>query len=532
MTEPTYAARDPRSVYPAVDAVALATRVAKPEAARFVLVQTMPPGSGLEPVMDAAESELRRRWPNAQIERFMRGDFMIDDAEERTALAKRADAAILFLGPAATMVHVGSVYGAALEAAGVPCALIVFDGLEPVIEHRRSVGSALLRYAVTPNLPEPAKLSAVAAAVVDALIAPLKEDERRRDQRPSAPRPHIALEGSLDDIQRHFLEQGWSDGLPILPPTQAAVEAMLRGTSRTPGTVVTKTMRPEGLRTTVEMVAINAVMAGAAPEHLPVILTGVSLFGHVQFESMTRSVNSFAFPMLINGPLARGIGVAAGMNALGPGNRANATIARAINLAIRNCGGQRVGITASPAQGNVGTASFVFAENEAETPWPLFHTSEGFAASDNTLSLFTGGWGHLGNFYYTGIGEAIASLKTFEQPSGALLLVTPKRAHILDDQGIGRDALRDLLWQGATATLKEFRANGFFPLMKAMIARPPADRMRAVWPADYLTRPDTDIVPLFPREAIKIAVVGSSVASLMQLWNAVHFRTISIDPWR
>jgi hypothetical protein len=532
MTEPTYAVRDPRSVYPEMDVVALAPRVAKPDASHFVLVQTMPAGSGLEPVMDAAEAELRGRWPNAQIERFMRRDFMIDDGEERAVLARRADAAILFLGPAATMVHVGSVYSAALEAAGVPCALIVFDGLQAVIEHRRSVGSALLRYAVTPNPPEPRKLTAVAAAAVDALIEPLREEERRAGRQLSAPRPHIARIGPLDDIQRHFLEQGWSDGLPILPPTGAAVEAMLCGTSRTPDTVVTKSMRPEGLRTTVEMVAINAVMAGAAPEYLPVILTATSMFGHIQFESMTRSVNSFAFPMLINGPIAGDIGVVGGMNALGPGNRANATIARAINLTIRNCGGQRVGVTASPTQGNVGTASFVFAENDAETPWPSFHTGEGFAASDNTLSLFTGGWGHLGNFYYTGIREAIAGLKTFEQPSGALLLVTPKRAHILNDQGIGRDRLRDLLWQGATATLKDFRANGFFPLMKAMIARPAEERMGAVWPADYLTRPDTDIVPLFPREAIKIAVVGSSVASLMQLWNAVYFRTESIDPWR
>ncbi len=284
MAEPTYAARDPRSAYPEIDAVALAPRVAKPEEARFVLVLTMPPGSGLEPVVDAVEGELRCRWPNVQIERFMRRDFMIDDAEERAALANRADAAILFLGPAATMVHVGSVYGAALEAAGVPCAVIVFDGLQPVIEHRRSVGSTPMRYAVTPNPPEPGKLGAVATAAVDALIAPLKEEELGVGHRPSAPRPHIALIASLDDIQRHFLEQGWSDGLPILPPTDAAVEAMLSGTSRTPDTVVTKTMRPEGLRTTVEMVAINAVMAGAAPEHLPVILAAVSLFGHVQFE--------------------------------------------------------------------------------------------------------------------------------------------------------------------------------------------------------------------------------------------------------
>jgi hypothetical protein len=188
-------------------------------------------------------------------------------------------------------------------------------------------------------------------------------------------------------------------------------------------------MRPEGLCTTVEMVAINAVMAGAAPEHLPLILTAVSLFGHVLFESMTRSVNSFAFPMLINGPIARDIGIATGMNALGPGNRANATIARAINLTIRNCGGQRVGITASPAQGNVGTASFVFAENEPETPWPPFHTGEGFAASDNTLSLFTGGWGHLGNFYYTGITKRLPASRHSSSPQGRCCLL-PQSAPI------------------------------------------------------------------------------------------------------
>jgi hypothetical protein len=532
MPEPTYAVRDPRSFYPEIDAVALAPRLAKPEAARFVLVQTMPPGSGLEPLIEAAETELRARWPQAQIERFMRRDFMIDDAVERAALAKRADAAILFLGPAATMVHVGSVYGAALEAAGLPCGLIVFDGLQATIEHRRNVGPAKLRYAVSPNPPVPGKLGDVVAKLVDALIAPLQDEERRAGRKAPPPRPRIALTGTLDDVQHHFLVQGWSDGLPIMPPTDTAVAAMLRGTSRAPDTVVTETMRPEGLPTTVEMVAINAAMAGAAPEHLPAILTVASLFGAVQFESMTRSVNSFAFPMLINGPIARELGIAGGMNALGPGNRANAAIGRAVQLVLRNCGGQRVGVTASPTQGNVGTASFVFAENETESSWPPFQTGEGFAASDNTLSLFTGGWAHLGNFYYTGIDEAIAGLKIFEQPTGALLLVTPKRAHSLDEQGIDRAKLRDLLWQGATGTLKEFRANGFFPLMRAMIARPPGDRMGAVWPADYLTRPETDIVPLFPRDAIKIAVVGSSVSSLMQLWNAVHFRTVSIDPWR
>jgi hypothetical protein len=532
MTGPNFAVRDPRSVYPTIDAVPLAPRLAAPDAARFILIQTMPPGSGLEPLLDAAATELHRRWPGASVERFLRRDFMVDDAEERAAVAQRAAAAIVFAGPAATMVHIASVYTAALEAAGLPCALIVFEGLQPVIEHRRVVGPAALRYAASPNPPQKGKLGTVIAAAIEALLTPLMAEEQNSGRKAPPPRAAIAFTGSLDEVQNHFIEQGWGDGLPIMPPSEEAVAAMLRGTSRSPDTIVTETMRPEGLRTDVEMVAINAVMAGAAPEHLPVILTAASLFGAVQFESMTRSVNSFAFPMLVNGPIAREIGIAGGMNALGPGNRANAAIGRAVQLVIRNCGGQRVGVTASPTQGNVGTASFVFAENEAESPWPPFHIGEGFAAGDNALSLFTGGWGHFGNFYYTGVAEAIAGLKSFEQPTGALLLVTPKRAHLLGDEGIGREQLHDRLWQGTTGRLKEFRANGFFPLMKAMIARPRADRRGAAWPADYLTRPDSDVVPLFPRNAIKIAVVGASVSSLMQLWNAVHFRTVPIDPWR
>jgi hypothetical protein len=529
---PYFAVRDPRSFYPEVDRMPLAPRLTTPETARFYLIQTMPPGSGLEPVIEATDAELRRRFPGAAIQRFMRVNFMTDDPAERAVLTTCADAAILFLGPAATMVHVGSLYAAALEQAGLPCALIVFEGFAPVIEHRRTVMAAPLRYAVSPNPPERGALLPVAAAAIDALTAPLTDAERHAGRQVAPARPHHAATGSLEQIQHHFHDQGWSDGLPIIPPTDAAVAAMLRGSSRAPDAVVSETMRPEGLRTTVEMVAINAVMAGAAPGHLPVILAAASLFGGIQFESMTRSVNSFAFPQMINGPIAGELDIAGGMNALGPGNRANAVIGRAVGLVLRNCGAQRINVTASPIQGNAAAFAFVFAENEKDSPWEPFHVAEGFAASDNTISLFTGGWAHLGNFYYTGLAEAAAALKLFEQPSGALLLLTPKRARSLAAQGLDRVAVRDRLWQGATGTLAEFRANGFFPLMKSMIQRPRGEHPGETWPAEYLTRPDEDIVPLFPRDAIKIAVVGSKAASLMQLWHVVHVRTAPIDPWR
>src|SRR5262249_54687108 len=152
------------------------------------------------------------------------------------------------------------------------------------------------------------------------------------------------LQGTLAEVQTYFDEHHWTDGLPIVPPTEDAVAAMLKGTHHGKDEIVTRAMVPEGWPVTVEKVAINGVMAGAPPSAMPVLLAAVEAFGSGHFASSVRSTNSFSFMQIVNGPIAREIGMNAGTYALGPGNRANASIGRALRLFIYNLGGGENGV--------------------------------------------------------------------------------------------------------------------------------------------------------------------------------------------
>lgn len=528
---PRLRVHDPRSAYPPVESLTLADRPADPAHARYCLIQTMPPGSGLEPLLDAVEEALRRRFPAASVERLLRRDFMIDDPAERAEVAMRSDAVLLFLGPAATMAHVGWVYGTALERAGVPVAVSLFQGLERAAAYAAQTRAAPLRSEVISATATAEERAAFARRMIDALLRPVAEHERGGGL-VSPDTPARFVEGATEDLHKLFRARGWTDGLPIVLPTEAAVESMLVGVRRQPTDIVSATLRPEGLATTVEMVAINAVMAGAEPRHLPVILAAVSCFGEVEFESMTRSVNSFGFAFLVGGPIARELDIACATNALGVGNPSNAVIARAIFLTVRNCGRQQFDVTSSPAQGNA-TGFTVFAENIAESPWAPFHSDDGYGPEEDTVTVFTGMFTTAGSFYYRGLDAAADLMLQFDNHMGALLLMTPKRARALAAEGHDRDSIRDHLWRKASIPLGTIRASGFFPLMKAQIERAAGGGGRVpVWPADYLTRPDSDVAPAFPRENVRVAVVGNSVASVMQLWNAIPNGAIPVAPWR
>ena len=514
-------ARDPRSAFPQARRHALARRPDDPARGRYLLLQCMPPHNGLEPLIALVQAELQSRYAACTVDTAMRRDFMIDDAGERQGFVGRYDGIILFAGPAATSVHVTWKYGSALEQAGVAVAVSVPRSLAGVAEHEIAMRGARLRHAFAAVSPEPM----YAQDLVDALlVTPSAQEQAESDYIPFTP-SHYAASGTARDVVQCFEAQDMTDGLPIEIPTDEAVEAMLAGTHRPASDIVCPTVRPEGLPVTVEQVAINAVMAGAGPEHLPVILAAVALLGAIEMESMTRSVNSFAFTHLINGPLAKQLGIACGANALGRGNKANAVIGRAIGLVLRNGGWQRVGSSASPCQGSAAGITVV-AENEAGSPWSPFHTTLGFEPADNVLSLFVGGFAIVGNYYYQGLVDVGRQMLEFENKMGSLLLLSAKRAGELARRGQSREAVIDTLHQHAAAPLGDIRKGGFYPLMKALIER---DREEKTWPKAYLTLPDEAVVPLYPATGIKIAVVGDDIASVMQVWNSQLLANSSID---
>ena len=200
---------------------------------------------------------------------------------------------------------------------------------------------------------------------------------------------NIAL-GDAEDAVEACFDRGWTDGLPVVPPTPARVLRMLQGTTRAPDEVLGM-VPPDLAPCTVEKVAVNAVMAGCKPEYMPLVLAAVeaALIDEFGMHGILCTT-MFCGPMVIvNGPMGRRVGVNSGVNALGQGHRANASIGRALQLVIRNVGGGRPGEVDRAALGTPGKYTFCFAEAE-DPAWEPLHVQRGFAREASTVTLFAG----------------------------------------------------------------------------------------------------------------------------------------------
>ena len=198
----------------------------------------------------------------------------------------------------------------------------------------------------------------------------------------------IEVADAEDEIEACF-DRGWSDGLPVVPPTAIRVMRMLAGTRRDPAEIIGD-VPPDYAPCTIEKIAVNAVMAGCRPEYLPVVITAVEAALQDEFcMHGLLATTYFSGPMIIvNGPLARAIGMNARGNALGQGNRANATIGRALQLVIRNVGGGKPGGVDRAALGNPGKYTYCFAEDEMNSCWDSLAVEKGFSPEASTVTLF------------------------------------------------------------------------------------------------------------------------------------------------
>jgi len=197
--------------------------------------------------------------------------------------------------------------------------------------------------------------------------------------------------GDHDDPLEVCFERGWSDGLPVTPPTDERVLRMLSGTRRAPGEIVGR-IPPYLAECTVEKVAINAVLAGCKPECMPVVLAAVEAALEPVFtlHGVTATTYFSSPVVIVNGPVARRIGMNAGLNALGQGNRANATIGRALNLIVRNVGGGRPGEADRATLGAPSKFTLCFAEDESDASWEPLSVARGFGRGTSTVTLFQG----------------------------------------------------------------------------------------------------------------------------------------------
>jgi hypothetical protein len=200
-----------------------------------------------------------------------------------------------------------------------------------------------------------------------------------------------SVENHEDDVEKVsllFHERGFTDGLPIVPPTRERVERMLSGTSRGPAESLGP-MPPASGETTVEKLAINAVMAGCRAEYLPVILTAFELMLDPSFSlgGLQPTTNPLTPMLIVNGPIRSRIGLNSGTGVMGPGWQANATIGRALRLALINLGGARPGDIDKCTQGFVGKYTLCVGENEEESPWDPLHLERGFARDQDVVTV-------------------------------------------------------------------------------------------------------------------------------------------------
>ena len=254
----------------------------------------------------------------------------------------------------------------------------------------------------------------------------------------------------LEDEMEALFDRGWTDGLPVVPPTEARVLRMLEGTSREPQEIVA-VVPPDLVEITVEKIAINAVMAGCKPEHLPWVIAAVEAACTDEFN--VHGVLATTMPVgpvvVCNGPGTRSDRHERGVNVLGQGNRANLTIGRALQLVVRNVGGGRPGEVDRATHGNPGKLSFCFPEDEVDSPWTSLAVCRGVPAGHDAVTLFAGEGPRCIVDQLARDADQLANsfascLRTMHHPKlvlafDAILVVGPEHARVFAASGWDRD---------------------------------------------------------------------------------------------
>jgi hypothetical protein len=336
-----------------------------------------------------------------------------------------------------------------------------------------------------------------------------------------------------DDLQRLFYERGWTDGLPVILPTEERVERMLTGTGRSPDEQVGEIFlhdTKEMLTYTVSDIAVVAVMAGAQPEHLPVILAVAS----TRQPAFTPSTTPFGAMLLVNGPIRNEISMNAGMAAFSPVNLANAVIGRAWTLMSICWGFARPRMTLWSSQGN----NFLYnnmccAENEERSVWAPFHVQKGFQPGESVVSVFRG-WYVLNSLHAAAsrtVGEEI-TLQLSVIPglnSFATLLLDPLVARQLKELGRFESKEDFSRWISENALIPAGRYWGTDTI--DMLVAPLANS--GVEPyATWKKMPDDELIPHYNKpENINIVVVGGETSPVWKTSDYACMGSASVDVW-
>ena len=323
----------------------------------------------------------------------------------------------------------------------------------------------------------------------------------------------VQLDQNVDPVE-YCHQQGWTDGLPVVPPTPERVRSMLSTAGRDAQEVL-GTFPPVGGKTTIEKAAINAVMAGCLPEYFPVVVTAIECLAERE-ESvgvLLTTIHGDAPLLVINGPVVKNLGFNATANTFGPGWRANSTVGRAVALTMRNIAVGPPGQFDVATQTHPGKMTTCIAEFEDASPWPPLHVERGLDAQDSAVTV-VGAQGPLlatdmvsttAEGVLTTLADSMSIMGTYNIYLGGevLVVMSPTHARILAVEGLSKEDARDYLWEHARKPLGKLKQGGCYNHQG--IVR---------WP-DWVNTEDANaLVPVaFRPQDIMIMVAGGEVGS-------------------
>ncbi len=329
---------------------------------------------------------------------------------------------------------------------------------------------------------------------------------------PTAIAQRVTAPADPAELQAWYAERRWSEGFPVLAPTPEAVAKMVAGAGR-PGTDFVGVVPPRGGVATVEQIAVNAVMAGCRPQHMPVLITALEAMLEPQFNlaALQATTHPVAPLVIVHGPIAAQLGINSGAGAFGPSSMANAVIGRAIRLILWNIGGALPGDVDRSTQGAPSKFSFCVAENVADSPWGTFITDRGFAADANAVTVYGGEPPHNINDHEHGDPEGLLRVAgdvfkelghntwflAWQGRKELLLVLGPEHAASIASTGWSRQQVREFLFTAMSRKRSELVIGGMYGMRD--------------WPPALNDLPmDALIAPVPTPDDILVMVVGGT----------------------
>ena len=288
---------------------------------------------------------------------------------------------------------------------------------------------------------------------------------------PASQSERIEVDDDLWAVNAFFEEKGWTDGLPIIPPTEQRVGQMVAAVKRNSQDVI-GVVPPRWAPATEEKIAINAVMAGCLPQYMPVLIAASEALAdpRLNLYALQATTGGPAIMLIVNGPIRKQININGGSNALGEGWRANATIGRCIRLIQRNIGGSYPGTTCKATLGWPGKYSLCIAENEEASPWEPLHFERGFAADTRTVTAISADScvraSDLDSTKAEGV--LINFAQKMDGPSGpeAIMVICPEHAKIIAGDGFSKQDVKKFIWERAAYRMKDVPDETFHQRVK------------------------------------------------------------------